>query len=79
MGVAATLFNCAKLFELIDNIPSTEGPMWNLVKIRRAVSEKTFKDYMILYMCIALGQGHITPVDKSLIVTKRVSCFDHTL
>ena len=34
--------------------PSTEGPMWNLVKIGQAVSEKkTFKDYEILYMYIA--------------------------
>ena len=32
------------------------------VKIGLAISEKdTYKDYMILYMYIAKGQGHITP------------------
>ena len=48
MGMAATLFNGAEPFEHIVNIPSTEGPMWNQVKIGQAVSEKTFKDFMIL-------------------------------
>ena len=44
----------------------------------KAVSEKTFKDYKILYMYIAHGQGQKTPWDKILIVTKRVCFFDHT-
>ena len=36
--------------------------MRNLVKIGQAVSEtKTFKDFMILYMYIAQGQGQTTP------------------
>ena len=31
--------------------------MWNLVKTAQAVSEKnTFKNYTILYMCIAQGK-----------------------
>ena len=56
--------NC---FEQSDNMPLTEGPMCNLVKIGQAVSEKkTFKDYEILYMYIAKGQGHITQQDKIL-------------
>ena len=39
--------------------------MWNLVKIGPAVSEqKTFKDYKILYMYLAQGQGQITLGDK---------------
>ena len=42
MGMAAILFNDAELFEQLD-IPSIEGPMWNLVKIGQAVSERIFK------------------------------------
>ena len=38
----AILFSDAELFEQIDNTLSTEGPMWNLVKIAQAVSEKTY-------------------------------------
>ena len=57
-----------------------EGSKCNLVKTGQAVSEKTmFKDYEILYMYIAQGQGQITQEDKILIVTKRVCYFDHTL
>ena len=45
--------------------------MWNQVKIGQPVSEKkTFKDYTILYMSIAQGQGQIPPGNKILIVTK---------
>ena len=68
MGMVVIFFN------------TTEGPMWNLVKIGLSVSEKkTFKDYKILYMYIAQRQGQITPGDKILIVTERVCYFDHTL
>ena len=35
MGMAAILFNSAKPFEQIVKTTSTEGPMWNLVKIGR--------------------------------------------
>ena len=42
--------------------------MWNLMKSVKAVSENTFKDFTILYMYIAQGQGQIAPniltVDK---------------
>ena len=56
MGMVDILFNDAEQFEQTDNTPSTESPVWNLVKIGQAVSEKkTFKDYDILYMCIAQG------------------------
>ena len=34
---AASLFNGAKPFEQIANIPSKEGLMWNLVKIGQGV------------------------------------------
>ena len=56
------LFGGAEPFEQIDNTPSIEGLMWNLVKIGQDVSEKkTFKDYKILFMYIAQGQRQITP------------------
>ena len=61
-------------------IPLTESLMWNLVKIGQAVSEKKmFKDYDILYMHTALGQGQITLWDKIFVVTKGCYYFDHTL
>ena len=67
------VYNDAEWFEQIDNMPSTEDPKYNLVKTGQAVSEeKMFKDYEILYMYIAQGQGQITQADKILIVTKRV-------
>ena len=46
MGMEAILFNDAEPFQQTDNIPSTKGTKWNLVKIGQAVSEKKkFKDY----------------------------------
>ena len=39
MDLAAILFNRAKPFKQIVNIPSTQSPMWNLVKIGQAVLE----------------------------------------
>ena len=59
--MAAILFNNAEPFEQSVNIPLTEGPMWNLVKIGQVVSEKKFKDFMVLYLYLAQGQGQITP------------------
>ena len=59
------LFNDAELFDQIDNTPSIEGQVWKLVKIGQAASEKMFKDYKILYMYIARGQGQITLGAKS--------------
>ena len=48
MGMVAILFDDAEPFKQIDNTPSTEGSMWNLMKISKAVSEnKKFKDYEI--------------------------------
>ena len=61
MDMAAILFNGAEPYEQIGNTLLTEGPMWNLVKITQAVSEKkTFKNCIILCMYIAQGQGQIT-------------------
>ena len=58
---------------------STESPMWNLMKIGQAVSEKKlFKDYDILFMYIAQGQGQITSGDTIFVVTKSVCYFDLT-
>ena len=60
--MVAILFNGMEPFEQIVNILSTEGAMWNLVKIAYMVSEKeTFKNYTILHMYIVQKQGQITP------------------
>ena len=78
--MATILFNGAEPFEQIGKSLWTEGPMWNLVKIAQAVSEKkTFKNYTILYMYIAQGQGQITPGDKFFIITKMFYYFNHSL
>ena len=73
MSIAAILLNGTEPFEQIINILLTEGPMWtmwNLVKTVQTVPEmKTFKDFTILYMYIAQGQGQITP--KILTVAKQ--------
>ena len=54
MGMVAILMNGAEPFKQIVNILSTEGPMWSLVKVAEAVSEKkTFENYIILYMYTA--------------------------
>ena len=80
MGMTAILFNDVKRIEQIDNMPLTEGPKCNLMKIGHAVPEKkSFKDNNILYMYIAQGQGLITQEDKSFIVTKRLCYFNYTL
>ena len=51
MGMAAILYNAAEPLKQIVNTLLTEGPMWNLVKIDQAISEKkTFKNNTILYM-----------------------------
>ena len=55
------LFNGAEPFKDIVNTLLTEGPMWNLVKFAEAVSEKTFKNYTILYMYISQGEGADNP------------------
>ena len=66
MGMAAIFFDGVEPFEQIGNTLLTEGPMWNLVKIAQAVKEKkTFKNYTILYMYSAQGQGQITPRGQS--------------
>ena len=68
MGMVSILISSARAFEQIVNIPSTEGPVLNLVKIGQSVSEKkTFKDYMSLYMYEykAKGQGQITPMGQN--------------
>ena len=58
MGMTAILFKDAKPFKQIGNTLSTEGPVWNLVKIACAVSEKkTSKYYKNLYRYVAHGQG----------------------
>ena len=45
--------------------PFDRRPMWILVKIAQAVSEKTFKNYTILDIYIAQWQGQITLKGKN--------------
>ena len=75
IDMVTILLNGAEPFEQIGNTLSTERHMWNLVKIAQAVSQKTFKNYTILYMYIAEGQEQITPRGQNLIITK---CFTRT-
>ena len=70
MGMAAILFNGAEPFEQIGSTLSTEETMWNLVKSAQAVSEKTFKNYTILDMYIAQGEGQITSRGQNSEYTK---------
>ena len=78
MGMAFILFNGAEPYDQIVNILSIEGLMWNVVKIVQEVSEKKpFKDFTILYMYIAQGQGQITP--KILTLPKQFYFFNHAL
>ena len=55
------LLSVAEPFEQTVNTPLTKDPMLNLVKIGQMISEMTFKDYTIVYMLIAYGQGQIPP------------------
>ena len=79
MGIAAILFNGAEPFEQIFNVTSTEGPMWNLVKIGQLVPEKTFKDFIILYLYIAQGQGQLPCGGKIFIQTNKFYYFSRIL
>ena len=54
MGMAAILFGGV---EINCQYPTTEGPMWKLVKIGPAVSEKMFKKFIISYIFVAQGHG----------------------
>ena len=84
MGMEAILFNDAEQFELIANMPSTEGRKRNLVKIGQAVSEKkTFKDNMFLYTYISQGQWVDNPGGqnfdcnwKGLLLWTYIVCFN---
>ena len=58
MVIVAVLFSDAVPFEQIISAPLPEGPMSNLVKIGRMVSEKkTFKDHTISYTYIRCSTG----------------------
>ena len=72
------LFSGAEPFEQTVNTPSTEDSMLNLVKIGQMISEMTFKDYTILYMYIAYGQGQIPappPTPPMTIFDLLLKCF----
>ena len=55
-------------FKFVNTL-STDGPLQTSVIIAQAVSEKTVKNYTILYMYIAQGQGQLTLGNKILIVS----------
>ena len=55
MGMTVIVFNGTEPLEQIVNIISTEGPTRKLTKIVLLVSEKTYKDFTILYMYITGG------------------------
>ena len=51
MGMAAILFNNAESFKQINNTPSTERLVWNLVKIGQGFQRrKHLKIMRFLYM-----------------------------
>ena len=51
--MAAILFNGVESFEQIVNTISTESPMWNLVKLAQAISEKkTLKSKILTLVAI---------------------------
>ena len=74
MGMAAILFTGAEPFEKIDNTPSKEDPMRNLMKSGRLVSEK--KDFIPVD---SPGARANNLGEEIFIVTKRFYCFNHTL
>ena len=59
MGMPAILFNGVEPFEQIVSTLSTEGPVWNLVKIAQASNfrEEDIKNNTITYMYIAQVKG----------------------
>ena len=58
MSTAVILFSDAEPFKQSVNIPSTEGRLRYLMKIRQVVLEKTrFKDFMVLNLYIAKDKG----------------------
>ena len=63
--MAAILYINAEPFEQIHNMPLSEGPKCNLVKIGQAISEKTFKDYEILYNVYSPGTRADNPGEQN--------------
>ena len=56
--MAVILFNGTAPFKQIVNTVLTESPMWNLVTIAQAVSEKTFKNNMAAVMASWISDQH---------------------
>ena len=52
MGMAAILFNDAEPFEQSVTIPSTEGPMWNLLKLVKWFQKRRRLKMSWFYTCI---------------------------
>ena len=80
MRVAVILFNDVKPFEQSVNIPPTERPLWNLVKIGQVVlQKKTFKNFLGFLPVYSTGQGQVTRRGKILFLIKTFYYFNHTL
>ena len=78
--MAAILFYGAEPFEQIGINPFNRRPHRNPMKITQAVSKKkSFKNYTILYMCIAQGQRQITVRGQNFDITKLFYSFNHSL
>ena len=78
MGMAAILFNGVKPFNKLSTSFLQRTLCEILVTTVQAVSEKkAFKDFTILCMYRAQGQGQITP--KILTVAKQFYYFNHSL
>ena len=61
MGMVTILFSGAEPVDQSINILRQKTPCEYQLKTGQAISEKkTFKDYLILYIYIAQGQGKIT-------------------
>ena len=56
-AMAAILFNGTEPFEQIVSILSTECPVWNLVNIAQAVSEKKYLKITQFHICIIYPRG----------------------
>ena len=77
MSMTAILFTSAKQFEEIVSTTSTEGSLWNLVKIGKQFQRR--RHWKIITIYRAQGQGQISPGDKILIATNKFYYFNHTL
>ena len=75
--MAAILFKGDEPLEQTVNILLKEGSIWYLVKIFQV--KKTLKDYMILNIYIAQGQGCITARGQNFRCSWQICNFNNTM